>query len=121
MAAEIAPASGYSRLRKGATHAGVAEPWNGLSVNVTAAFLGSIVTVFYVDKVLNRNLEAVWASVRSKILARLETVANATVSSARTAFEVEPPNLMHDPMNLALMREEMLRLAERRLVPASGP
>jgi hypothetical protein len=96
----------------------VAEPWKGLSVNVAAAFLGSIVTVFYVDKVLNRHQERVWASVRSKVLARLETVANVTVSSVRTAFEVEPPNLMHDPTNLALMREEILRLAERRLVPA---
>jgi len=97
---------------------GVREPWKGLLVNVGAAFIGSIVTVLYVDKVLGRHQEAIWSRVRSKVLFRLERVANATISSVRTAFGLAPPNVQHDPMNLRLIREEILQLAERRLVPS---
>jgi hypothetical protein len=75
----------------------VIEPWKSLCINVTAAFLGSVVTVFYVDRVLKRHQDAVWSTVRSKVLIRLERVANATISSVRTAFGIEPPDLPYDP------------------------
>ena len=97
----------------------VGEPWKGLTVNMAAAFLGSIVTVFYVDVILRRNQEARWARVRSKVFIRLERVSNATISSVRSAFGVQPPDaLALDPMNLALMRREILQLAEQTLRPA---
>ncbi len=96
----------------------VIEPWKSLCINVTAAFLGSVVTVFYVDRVLKRHQDAVWSTVRSKVLIRLESVANATISSVRTSFGIEPPDLPYDPIDFARMRQEMLHLAEQRLIPA---
>jgi hypothetical protein len=98
-----------------------AEPWKGLTVNMAAAFLGSIVTVFYVDTIVRRHQEAKWTKVRSKVLMRLERVSNGTVSGFRLAFGQLPPELAYrDPTNLAQMRREILRLAEQTLRPASA-
>jgi hypothetical protein len=83
---------------------------------MAAAFLGSIATVFYVDVVLRRHQEAQWASVRSKVFMRLERVSTATISAVRTVFGLPPPAV--DPMNLALVRREILQLAEQELLPA---
>jgi hypothetical protein len=97
----------------------VPDPWKGLAVNMAAAFLGSIVTVFYVDVVLSRHKAALWARVRSKVYMRLERLANASISSVRVGFGLEPPALPRsNHVDLALMREEMLRLAEQILMPA---
>lgn len=33
----------------------VHEPWSGLLVNLAASFVGSIITVFYIDVVMRRH------------------------------------------------------------------
>jgi hypothetical protein len=95
----------------------VPDPWEGLAVNLAAAFLGSIVTIFYVDVVLRHHQDAMWKKVRSQVFMRLERVANSSISSVRLAFGLKPPDL-HYSTDLSLIRRELLRLAEEVLVPA---
>src|SRR5436309_9768467 len=96
----------------------VHEPWSGLAVNLAAAFLGSILTILYVDVVLRHHQEIVWRKVQSKVFIRLERIANATISSVRTAFGIDvPDDLMYRPDDLSLMRREILRLAQDVLIP----
>jgi hypothetical protein len=95
----------------------IPDPWEGLAVNLAAAFLGSIVTIFYVDVVLRHHQEAMWKKVRFQVFKRLERVANGSISSVRLAFGLKPPDL-HYSTDLSLIRAELLRLAEDVLVPA---
>jgi hypothetical protein len=87
------------------------------SFNLAAAFIGSIVTIFYVDVILQRHKETLWDDVRAKIFMRLERVANG-ITSVRVAFGHKPPNLPHDHVDLVRVRQEMIRLAEHILSPA---
>ena len=93
----------------------VPDPWEGLTVNLAAAFLGSIVTILYVDVVLRHHEEAMWKRVRSKVFMRLERVANGFISSVRLGFGLKPPD---SSIDLSRIRRELLRLAEDVLVPA---
>lgn len=66
----------------------VREPWSGFLVNMAAGFVATIMTVFYVDVVLRRHESAQWSAVRARVDSRFEFVANACITSVRTALGV---------------------------------
>jgi len=60
-----------------------------LAVNLTATFVGSILTVAYVDRVLQRRQELRWAGLRTRAAKRLFTFANSCITTVRTALKVD--------------------------------
>jgi len=52
------------------------EPWRSLLVNLAAAFVGSVVTVFFVDAVLRRQRQVEWEAVRRRTNNRLSRVGH---------------------------------------------
>jgi hypothetical protein len=97
------------------------DPWRSLLVNLAATFLGSIVTVFFIDKILRRNEEQRWERVKGQVGRQVTILANSFTSSVRTALKIRPPdswmdpNLSNDP---ARMREAMIELIEHDVLPA---
>src|SRR5882762_3485116 len=71
----------------------VKEPWRGLSINLAAGLLGSMITVFYVEIVIKRNERIKWTKVRKHVGRQVNFLANATTSSVRQAFGLEFPPL----------------------------
>lgn len=68
----------------------VNEPWSGLLVNLAASFIGSIITVFYIDTVIKRHERDQWTAVKSKVQGIVERVANVGVNCIRSALKVGP-------------------------------
>ncbi len=63
-------------------------PWGGLFVNLATTFIGVVLTVFYVDRVIDRARSLQWSEADSEIRERLEQFANLSVSIPRTALGV---------------------------------
>jgi hypothetical protein len=99
----------------------VPDPWRSLLVNLAASFLGSIVTVFFVERILRRGEEQRWERFRGHVGKQVSILANATASSVRNALAIPPPDMPNgekarDP---ARMRDMMIGLIEEELLPAS--
>jgi len=98
----------------------VADPWRGLLVNLAAGLLGSMVTVFYVEKIIRRNEQHEWTKVMSHISRQVNILANGTTSSVRQALGLRwPPasvdlEVASDPRR---MRAAMVALIEGQLLP----
>lgn len=96
------------------------EPWRGLLVNLAAAFVGSILTVFFVDSVIRRQERQRWAAVQSRISRRLFRLANVAISSVRTALEIPIDLDQIDPTLPGAqfaVRDRIIELGENVLPP----
>jgi hypothetical protein len=99
------------------------DPWRSLFVNLAATFLGSIVTVFYVEVILRRDEQRQWTLVMGQVGKQLTILGNATISSIRQALGVPLPiafedfEVVKDP---AMLRRLMTELAESLLPEISG-
>jgi len=98
------------------------DPWRSLLINLAATFLGSIVTVFFVERIIRRSEEQRWARFRGHVGKQVTILANATASIVRNALALPPPDtlnvdLANDP---ARMRQLMINLIEGELLPASS-
>lgn len=99
------------------------EPWKSLLLSFAAAFVGSIVTVFYIDVILRRHERAQWTSVRVRTTQRLMRLANICITSVRRAlgFGVEILNRdVFDSGDMARVPTEMIRIAEHVLPPTTS-
>ncbi len=98
----------------------VAEPWRSLLINLAAGLLGSMITVFYVEKIIRRNERYEWTKVMGHIGRQVNILANATTTSVRLALGLRMPSasvdleVIRDPQR---MRAMMLRLIEDQLLP----
>jgi hypothetical protein len=99
----------------------VESAWSSLLVNLVASIFGSILTVFYVDHVVQRNEKLHWATVMGHVGKQVNTLANATFSSIRSALGLTVPiewmndvAIAYDPCR---MRSVMSRFIEERLIP----
>ncbi len=100
------------------------EPWRSLLVNLSAALIGSIVTVFYVEAVLKRQQRLNRESVRLRTNDRLIKLCIAGLSTVRTALQIK----LDDVIGLAVLRSgnsaninaEFVRLAESVLPQSMG-
>jgi hypothetical protein len=61
-------------------------PADGFFLNLAAGFVGSLVTVGYVDWILRRHEREHWKEADSRIQARLSKLASATITDIRTSF-----------------------------------
>jgi fluoride ion exporter CrcB/FEX len=94
------------------------EPWAGLAVNMAATFLGSIVTVFYIDVILKHHEDIQWKKVRTRVFRSVERIGIVGVTSTRTAFSIELSDSVLLLTHPQLVRSEMIRLADHVLVPS---
>jgi hypothetical protein len=98
----------------------VDEPWRGLLINLTAGLLGSIITVFFVERVIRWKEKEEWAKVLGHVGKQVNILANGTCSSVRLGLRLPLPRqdnefeVAHDPH---LMREMMINLIENDLLP----
>jgi hypothetical protein len=93
----------------------------GLTLNLAATFVGSLITVVYVDAVIRRNREAQWSRVRLSTAERITKVCFAAISSLRAALAIPFSALDEAEMNsfdYSRMRQEMIRLAENVVSPS---
>ncbi len=97
-------------------------PADGFFLNLAAGFVGSLVTVGYIDWVLRKHESERWKDADSRINARLSKLASATITGVRTSFSFGTE--IFDRMALAtgnpeVMRKEVLRIATHVLSPAA--
>ena len=98
----------------------VPEPWRSLFVNLAAGLVGSVITVFYVEKIIRRNEQHEWMKVMGHVGRQVNILANATTSSVRAALKLKmpasscAPEVASDPRRLRTM---MLDLIECDLLP----
>ncbi len=100
----------------------VPDPWRSLLVNMAATFLGSIVTVFFVETILRRGDEQRWKRFRGHVGKQVTILANGTASSVRNALAIPPPDFWNDEgvlLNPAQLRLMMISMIEEDLLPAS--
>lgn len=95
-------------------------PWRGIFINLTAMFIGILLTVCYVDFVLKQHEKSRWAQAKALINKRIEQFANVSSSQFRTAFGFDSAiynkNInFEDPSSL---RQEVIRISENILLPS---
>lgn len=99
------------------------DPWRSLLVNLAATFLGSIVTVFFVEAILRRGEEQRWKRFRGHVGKHVTILAIATASAVRNALAIPPPDIRNDEgalPNPGQMRLMMISMIEEDLLPASN-
>ncbi len=97
-------------------------PADGFFLNLAAGFVGSLVTVGYIDWILRRHERDRWKETDSKIQARLSKLALATITEIRTSFGYGTE--VFDPLAMItrspeVMRKEVLRVAIHVLSPTA--
>lgn len=97
-------------------------PADGFFLNLAAGFVGSLVTVGYIDWILKRHEQERWSEVGSRINARLIRLASGTITGVRSAFgfgtEIFERNALSEG-SPEVMRKEVLRVAAHVLSPAA--
>ncbi len=88
----------------------VSEPWAGLLVNLAAGFVGTVMTVLYVDVVLQRHNATQWQAVGQRVNMRVEGLANVSISTVRSALRIGTEVLDRggDVANDAAKRRKMM-------------
>jgi hypothetical protein len=97
-------------------------PADGFFINLAAGFVGSLVTVGYIDWVLRKHENERWKDADSRINARLSKLAVATITGIRTSLKFGTEifdRMALDTGNPEVMRKEVLRVATHVLVPAA--
>jgi hypothetical protein len=97
-------------------------PADGFFLNLAAGFIGSLVTVGYIDWILGRNERERWKEADSRIEARLSILASATITGIRTSFGYGMEIFDRRTMMIGspeLMRKEVLRVAAHVLSPTA--
>ena len=98
-------------------------PADGFFMNLAAGFVGSLVTVGYVDWILRRHERDRWRETDSRIASRLSQLAAATITGLRTSFGYGTD--IFDTRAMAsgdsdLMHSEVLRIASDVLAPTAN-
>ncbi|MFM9916580.1 MAG: hypothetical protein ACKVOX_12280 [Rhizobacter sp.] len=97
-------------------------PADGFFLNLAAGFVGSLVTIGYIDWILRRHESEVWSGTDSRIRARLRKLASATITGIRTSFGYGTEVFDRTAMatgNSEVMRREVLRVATHILAPTA--
>ena len=101
----------------------VSDPWKSLLVNLAATFLGSIVTVFFVDTILRRDEEQRWERFQGHAGKQISILAIGTASSVRNALAIPPPDVREEDggvPNAAERRQILIAMIEDDLLRAIG-
>ena len=97
-------------------------PADGFFLNLAAGFVGSLITVGYIDWILRRHDSERWKEADTRISARLSYVATITITGIRTAFgygtEVFDQRIMNIGDQTA-MQSEVLRIAAHVVAPTA--
>lgn len=95
---------------------------DGFFINLAAGFVGSLVTVFYVDWILERHERDRWREADSRIARRLRRLVADTVTGIRTSFGFGT-NIFDDGAlsfdQEDSMHSEVVRVATHVLAPAA--
>ena len=98
-------------------------PADGFFLNLAAGFVGSLVTVGYVDWILRRHERELWKEADSRIQARLSKLASTTITGIRTSFGYGTEVFDRVAMMTGspeVMRKEVLRVAIHVLSPTAS-
>ncbi|KKM61373.1 hypothetical protein LCGC14_1532330, partial [marine sediment metagenome] len=68
-------------------------PADGLFINLASSFVVVIVTVLYIDRVLERRREVEWSAASHLISDRLFLLSNSTITNVRTALGIDASHL----------------------------
>ena len=95
-------------------------PADGFFMNLAAGFVGTIVTVGYIDWILKRHEEERWSATDSRISSLLRTLATETITGIRTSFgygtEIFDRRAWAS-RDIETMRLDVIRIATRVLSP----
>ena len=97
-------------------------PADGFFLNLAAGFVGSLVTVGYVDWILRRHETERWKEADSRFQARLSKLAFTTIIGIRTSFGYGTEVFDRVAMMTGspeVMRNEVLRVAIHGLLPTA--
>jgi hypothetical protein len=97
-------------------------PADGFFLNLAAGFVGSLVTIGYIDWVLRLHEKAVWSGTDSRINARLSALASGVITGIRSSFGYGTNVFDRDAMatgDVKVMRLEVLRIATHLLAPSA--
>ncbi|MEX8502910.1 MAG: hypothetical protein AB3X41_07705 [Leptothrix ochracea] len=97
-------------------------PADGFFLNLAAGFVGSLVTVGYIDWILRRHERERWKEADSRIQARLSKLASVTITEIRTSLGYGTEVFDRVAMGTGsaeVMRKEVLRVAIHVLSPTA--
>ena len=97
-------------------------PADGFFLNLAAGFVGSFVTVGYIDWILQRHEVERWREADSRISSRLHNLATATISGIRTSFGYGTDIFDRRALesgDTETMRLEVMRIATHVLSPGA--
>lgn len=96
------------------------DRWSRLSVSLAAGMIGSLVTVFYVQRILRSDEQIQWEKVRGHVGKQVNILANGTISAFRLALDGDLPASLENTevaTNPRKLRRAMLDYIETVLLP----
>ena len=101
---------------------GVFVPWQGLFVNLATSFFSALITVIYVDRVLQEHDRRVWAKVSGLIRERVMRFGYSTVLELRVAlgidYKVFNNSVLNFPTSEEKRKAELIRVIEEIINPS---
>jgi hypothetical protein len=97
-------------------------PADGFFLNLAAGFVGSLVTVGYIDWILRLHERERWKESDSRIQARLSKLASVAITEVRTSLGYGTGVFDRVPTGFGsaeLMRKEVLRFASHLILPTA--
>lgn len=95
---------------------------DGFFVNLAAGFVGNLITVFYVDWILQRHEQSRWSVADARISGLLRRLSAATITGIRTSFGYGTEIFDTRALNSgspSVMQVEVLRVATHVLAPVA--
>ena len=96
-------------------------PWQGLFINLAASLLGVLITIIYVDRVLQEHDRRVWQKVGKRIRQRADRFGYFTILHVRLALGLGHDVFDRDALNSADLQKalaEVVRVTENIIIPA---
>lgn len=97
-------------------------PADGFFMNLAAGFVGSIVSLGYIDYLIRRQESSRWAGADKVIEGRLRTYATAVASTIRSAFSIPPDAILSsqpDASNVADCQRQVVQWAVATIRPSA--
>lgn len=89
----------------------------GFFINLSTELISIIITVLYVDYIIKKRELENWINVEKQVSGELRIYINATISTIRTAFNIDIFNLIKYPINIDAMNQELIKFSKEILEP----
>ncbi len=100
---------------------GIFVPWQGLFVNLATSFFSVLITIIYVDRVLQEHDRRIWSNVSAFIRDRVNKFGYAITLEIRVVFGLDArfaEMIIHDVDSEEKVKQELTRFTEEIVNPS---